>query len=274
MQRLTREKETKVGAGVCMRWTDGSRSDDGRLGAAAACNHRDEWSSRHSYLGTGGMEVFDPTLWAIGLALEETIEKRKILRRNGVKMVAVFSDSQAGIRWVAELQPGPGQRLARGINRKVRGLLAHGIKTEIHWVPGHSGMRGNDEAHSQANVAREAWDDMATERPYTSAAKMASRISGGRSAAKAKWEADTCGQDFGYSLKGKAGTKRPTPMTSVKSLAARFYRPKSGHAPTGVYLIWFGHCEDIKCWWCGGGGRTAAQTKEHLFCHCSWWRDQ
>jgi hypothetical protein len=38
-------------------------------------------------------------------------------------------------------------------------------------------------------------------------------------------------------------------MTSVKSLAARFYRLKSGHAPTGTYLKLFGHREYDKCWW-------------------------
>ena len=64
-------------------------------------------------------------------------------------------------------------------------------------------------------------------------------------------------------------------MTSVKSLATRFYRLKCGHSPTGVYRKQFGHREDDKCWWCGsGGGRTAAQTREHLFCHRSRWRDQ
>jgi len=64
-------------------------------------------------------------------------------------------------------------------------------------------------------------------------------------------------------------------MTSVKSLANRFYRLNYGHAPTGVYLKRFGHQEDDNCWWCGGGtGRTAAQTWEHLFRHCSRWRDQ
>jgi ribonuclease HI len=92
------------------------------------------------------MEVFDAELWAIGLALEETIEKREILQRNGVKMVAVFSDSQAAIRRAAHLEPGPGQRLARRINRKAQALLAHGIETENHWVPGHSGITGNEEA--------------------------------------------------------------------------------------------------------------------------------
>jgi ribonuclease HI len=169
-----------------MWWTDGSRSDDGRVGAAAVCNHSDQWRFNRSYLGTGRMEVFDANMWATGLALEETIEKRAIMQRNAVKMVVLFSDSQGDIRLAARLEPGPGQRLARRINRKVQALLGHSIKTEICWVPGHSGIPGNEEADCQPNVACEAREDTATERPYTSAANTARRISERRSAAKAK----------------------------------------------------------------------------------------
>jgi len=74
-------------------------------------------------------------------------------------------------------------------------------------------------------------------------------------------------------LKGKTGTKRPIPMTRVKSLATRFYMLKCRDEPTRVYLKRFGHQEDDKCWWCGGGAMTA-QTREHLFLHSSRWRDQ
>jgi len=107
------------------------------------------------------------------------------------------------------------------------------------------------------------------ERPYTSASNRARRISKGRSAAKAEWEADKCSKHFRYRLKGKAGTKRLIPMTSVKLLAARFYRLMSRHAPTWVYLKRFGHRDDDKCWSCG---RTVSHTWEHLFRHCSRWR--
>jgi len=105
--------------------------------------------------------------------------------------------------------------------------------------------------------------------PYTSASNRARRISEGRLAAKAEWEAEKSSKHFGYRLKGKAGTKRPIPMTSVKLLAAKLYRLKSGHAPTWVSLKRFGHRDEDKCWWCGG---TVSQMREHLFRHCSCWR--
>jgi len=55
-------------------------------------------------------------------------------------------------------------------------------------------------------------------------------------ASKAKREAVKCPKDRGYRLKGNTGSKRPIPKNRVKSLAARFYRKKSGDAPVGTYL--------------------------------------
>jgi ribonuclease HI len=99
------------------------------------------------------MEVFEAELWAIGLALDMMIERRETLQNHGVKTVAVFSDSQAAIRRTAHLEPGPGQRVARRINRSAQALLAHRIATGVHWDPGHSGIPGNEEADRQANLA-------------------------------------------------------------------------------------------------------------------------
>jgi hypothetical protein len=62
-------------------------------------------------------------------------------------------------------------------------------------------------------------------------------------------------------------------MTCVKSLATRFYIQQCRYAPTGVYLKQFGHRKDDKCWWWGGTGRMIP-TWEHLFHHCSRWRDK
>ena len=55
VQNYAREKEGKIGAEVWMWWTDGSDSDDGRVGAAAVCKHRNQWRSCHSFLGTERM---------------------------------------------------------------------------------------------------------------------------------------------------------------------------------------------------------------------------
>jgi len=150
-------------------------------------------------------------------------------------------------------------------------LLAHGIATEIHWVAGHSSIPINEEDDRQANLDRDASGSRVIEQRYTSASNRPTRISDGRSAEKAEWVADKCSKHFSYMLKGKAETKRPIPLTRIKLLAARFYRMKSVHAPTGVYLKRFGHRDDDKC--CCSGG-TVAQTQEHLFHHCSTWKDQ
>jgi len=108
-QSWAREKEAKIGAGVWMWWTDGSRSDDGRVGAAAVCKHGNQWRSCRTFLGTERMEVFDAELWAIGLALGQTIKKRETLQRHGVRMVPIFSDSETTIERAAHLEPGLGQ---------------------------------------------------------------------------------------------------------------------------------------------------------------------
>jgi len=143
-QPWAREKEAQIGVGVWMWWTDGSCSDDGRVGAAAVCKHGNQWRSRCSSLGTECMEVFDTELWAIGLALGQTIEKRETVQRHGVSMMPIFSDWETTIERAAHLEPGPGQQLVRQINWRAQALLAHGIATEIHRVPGHSGMPGHE----------------------------------------------------------------------------------------------------------------------------------
>jgi len=71
------------------------------------CIYGNQWRFRHSYLGTGYMEVFDSELLVTGLALDVTNEKRETLQRHGVKTVTVFSDLQTAIPDVGHLDLGP-----------------------------------------------------------------------------------------------------------------------------------------------------------------------
>ena len=148
-------KDSNIGAGVWIWWTDGLRSDNGPVGAAAVCKHGNHWRSRRSFLVTRGMMVSDTEMWAIRLAHDVAMERSETLQGHGVKMVAGVTDSKAAIRQAEHLELGPVQRLARRINRTAQNLLAQGITTEIYCVPGHSAIAGNEKGDRQANLARD-----------------------------------------------------------------------------------------------------------------------
>ena len=222
----------------------------------------------------GRMEVFYAELWVIGVALPKCVARVEALRAHGVTTVAVFSYSQAAIRRTIHLDSGPGQHFARAINERARALRAYSIEVMIHCVLGHAGIRGNEEADCQANKAREDQGDTVHERIYTSAANRARRISEGRTVAMAQWEANKWSKHYGYSLNGKARSKRSVPMTRMKSLATRFYRPKSRHVPIGTYIKRFGHREDTNASRAVAEAGRRPLTWDHLFHHCSRWRDQ
>jgi hypothetical protein len=48
-------------------------------------------------MSNGRLEVFNIKLWAIGLTLDVTINKRETLQRHEVKTMAFLSDSQTAI---------------------------------------------------------------------------------------------------------------------------------------------------------------------------------
>jgi len=64
-----RKKECKMGSGTWTWWTDRSRTDDGRVGAAEVWLNGGGWTVFRSFLGMGQMEVFYAAHCAIGVAL-------------------------------------------------------------------------------------------------------------------------------------------------------------------------------------------------------------
>ena len=166
--------------------------------------------------------------------------------------------------------PSAGPRATTGEDEQKNGVEPPSLRNSNRdrLCPGPTCIRGNEKADSQPNLPREESGTSFIELPYTSASNRAGRISERWSAAKAKWEADKCNKHFSYRLKGMTWTKRPVPITSVKSLVSCFYQRKSGHAPTRVCIKRFGHLEDDRWWWCAG---PTAQSWEYLFRNCSRW---
>jgi hypothetical protein len=191
-----------------MWWSDGSRSENGQVGSAEVWKQGTEWKTCHSYMGTGRMAVCNAELWVIGLPLRETVKRRDMLQEHGVKTVAVFSHSYATIRGTEHLEPGLAHRLARQMNWTARALLTHSIPTEIHWVPGDSGIVGNKDADHQANLARDSDRSTPIEPPYTSASNRGRQSAEEWSAATAEWEADKCSKHTSHRLKSKTGDQQ------------------------------------------------------------------
>jgi len=78
----------------------------------------------------------------------------------------------------------------------------------------------------------------------------------------------------GYVLRTK-GKPDPTPARAEKRTASRYYKLKSGHALTGVYLKSADNRPDDHCWWCDPENNFGTQqTRDHLFKHCYKWKDQ
>ena len=73
-------------------------------------------------------------------------------------------------------------------------------------------------------------------------------------------------QSYRYDLVKRGGNKAV--MESRKSIAARFYQHKTGHALMEKYLRRIGKRRDMKCWWCG----HEYQMRDHLFKWCKRWK--
>ena len=79
-------------------WTDGSRNEDARVGAAAVYKHNDKWHTLRWHLGTN-KESFDAQLYALGMALKEIRSKAGGWEYTEVELRC---DAQAALKRIKE----------------------------------------------------------------------------------------------------------------------------------------------------------------------------
>ena len=158
----------------------------------------------------------------------------------------------------------------------VDALARKNIPVEYQWVPAHQRIEGNEEADQQATKAayKHCGEYTETQNPppfldYVSFAHVSRRLT------EMKWEESKkeikemgkkSKHSYRYDLVKRGGNSAV--MEAKKTIAARFYQLKSGHALIEKYLLRIGKRSDMKCWWCG----HEYQTRDHHFKWCKRWK--
>ena len=127
-----------------------------------------------------GMKVYDGELAGIAKALREA--SRTSL---SFKHIWIFTDNQAAIRNSYKLCPHPGQQISLQIQQLSKDLLDsdQDLNLHLHWVPGHTGIQGDDEADRLAKQAAEC--PQPAQHSYLSLTRLKTQI---RQSALVQWQ--------------------------------------------------------------------------------------
>jgi ribonuclease HI len=129
-------------------YTDASkRNCDGKTGAAI-CRINGKNTKDWSWFLGSCMEVFDAELFAIREAVYQLREFLATYHERGncpIRKVFIFSDSQSGLKRIHNLTTRPGQSLIQKLTNDLLWITnKFQITVQFEWVPGHSGIRGNE----------------------------------------------------------------------------------------------------------------------------------
>ena len=316
-ERAIEEAEKIMKEGAEIVWTDGSRLEGGRGAGAAYCylentettdgrirhgrratwraesqaqRHRQRWtyggreiSTREStgpgyrggsiHMGSRA-EAFDAEIMAVAAL-------RHLTGRGGRdRRCVVFTNSTAVMRRLQDDRPGAGRELACEAMDWVGDLAETGCRVEIRWIPGHSGVEGNEMAD---NMAREAAErGMAGEKEKGIARRISLAYLSRRRSEEAsrRWKTDTTDRmRNGAGNKRRGAFRRPgrgpvlrAELKGVsKGVASRFHQLWSGHAMIAPFLKdkW-GWIEEDTCWFC----RRGRQTRGHQFKEWMRWKEE
>ena len=260
--------EAKNDTSCLALWSDGSKVESGGAGIAFVWKNPAfyRWEVCKTTLGEN-KEVLDAELWGISqalkIALKETTPKK-------VGRITVYSDAQMAIKQLQEAKSNAGQALRIQIYKQARQLRAYGGEVIVRWIPGHSGVEGNERADKAAKEA--SADSRAQVARWSSLTHVKKKITDAKNSEICSWhqsrneERERRSQSF-YVPRLKIGI-HPVLGQAPKRYASRFFQLKVGHGAVGVFLERIGVTETAECWWC----RRPEQSVHHLYTKCRRWR--
>ncbi|KAG9091012.1 hypothetical protein FRC06_000748, partial [Ceratobasidium sp. 370] len=96
-------------------------------------------------------DVFDAEMFALALAAAQAIRTAP----QSVTRLSFYSDNKAAVMSITDLKPHPAHGASIIFRRAIDNFLSadNSRSVEILWVPGHSGIKGNERADTLANQA-------------------------------------------------------------------------------------------------------------------------
>ena len=124
--------------------------------------HRQDWASLWTAKGYRIHRILDQSdaeAWAIWQALEITLEKVQFDRAwvkppDPCSVVVIYSDCTTALKRIGNEKPGGGMVAQNIITQSIE-LKRLGVEVQLHWVPGHRNIPGNELADLVAKKARQ-----------------------------------------------------------------------------------------------------------------------
>jgi len=124
--------------------------------------HRQDWASLWTAKGYrihGTLDQMDAEAWAIWQALEITLEKVYADRAyvkplDPCSVAVIYSDCATALRRIGNDTSGSGVVAQNIISQSIE-LKRLGVEVQLHWVPGHRNIPGNELADLVAKKARQ-----------------------------------------------------------------------------------------------------------------------
>lgn len=125
-------------------YTDGS-GINGKVGAAVV----GPGFTSNSFLGLAdSFTVYSAELYGIYLATEKTLELS-----HSPKIIIIYVDNQSALHAVAAPRNKSGQHILQRIVHGIDNLRLYSYMVELHWVPAHTDIKGNEHADKLSKKA-------------------------------------------------------------------------------------------------------------------------